>query len=111
MNIDANPYSPPNVDSVPFGRYFRWRLIPVSLIGTLGILTLGFGFYILALVVAEVFTEGITSFVLESPVAIVFYIGPGISWIAGALLLWKKKFVSAILLVLFGLAIPAALQP
>jgi hypothetical protein len=111
LEIDANPYSPPNANADPVGPSFRWRLIPAALIGMMGILSFGFGSYFVAIVVVEVLTEGITSFVLESPVAIGFYIGPGVSWIASALSLWKKRYVYAILLVLVGLAIPLALQP
>ena len=64
-----------------------------------------------AVAVYAIFTGGITSFVLESPVAIGFYIGPGVAWIAGALMLWRKRYAYAILLVLIGFSIPVALQP
>ena len=63
------------------------------MIGTLGMLSFGFGTYIVAIVVAEVFTEGITAFELENAVAIGFYIGPGISWITGAIALEEEARV------------------
>ena len=110
MEIDANPYSPPNANSDAVGSFFPWRLIPAALIGMLGILSFGFGSCFVALVIYEVFTEGITSFVLESPVAIGFYYGPGVSWIASGLLLWKRQFAYAILWVLVGIAIPVTLS-
>lgn len=80
------------------------------MIGLLGILSFGFGTYFAAIVIREIFTEGFTSFVLESPIAIGFYMGPGVSWIASGLLLWNRKYRYAILFVLLGIAIPVTLS-
>ena len=110
MEIDVNPYAPPTANSTPSGPFFRWRLIPAALIGILGILSFGFGSYFVAMVLFELLTEGFTTFVLESPVAVSFYIVPGVSWISSAVLLWKKRYAYAILLVLVGLVIPVAFQ-
>jgi hypothetical protein len=108
--IDGNPYSPPNAESEAVGPSFRWRLIPAGVIGLLGVLSFGIGIYFAALVIHEIFTEGFTSFVLESPIAIGFYMVPGVSWIASGLLLWKGKYYYAILLALVGIAIPVTLS-
>ena len=81
------------------------------MLGLLGILSFGFGTYFAAIVAYLVFAEGITSGVQECLGAIGFYIGPGVAWTASALLVWKKRYAFAILLVLAGLSIPLALQP
>jgi hypothetical protein len=111
LEIDANPYSAPSAKNEPAGPFFPWRLIPASVIGLLGILSFGFGTYFAAIVACLVFAEGITSGVQESLGAIVFYIGPGVAWTTSSLLLWKKRYAFAILLVLAGLSIPLTLQP
>ncbi len=77
----------------------------------LGILSFGFGTYFASIVAYLVFVDGITSGVQEGLGAIAFYIGPGVAWIASALLLWRKRYAFAILLVVAGLSIPLALQP
>ena len=111
LEIDASPYSPPSAKNEPAGPFFPWRLIPASVIALPGILSFGFVTYFAAIVAYFIFAEGITSGVQESLGAIGFYIGPGVAWTASALLLWKKRYVFAILLIVAGLSIPLALQP
>ena len=111
LEIDANPYSSPNATNEPVARFFPWRSIPAVMIGALGVLSFGFGAYFAAILARLIVIEGITSGWQGGFVAIGFYIGPGVAWIASATLLWKKRYAFAMLLVLAGFSIPLALQP
>ena len=107
LGMDANPYSPPDTDNV---RVLQWRLIPAATLGILGIPSFVVGSYVFAMSVVDLFTEGIASFGGETPFAIGFFTCHGVSWIAGALLLWKKKYAYGVLLIFVGIAVPITLS-